>query len=83
MKKLNDLPLTLKIYLAFGVFLFIVIVAGGRIMNVVAKAKEDASITNILGRQRMLTVEMVRETLAGSAPTSIARTVDRIVTVFR
>ena len=83
MKKLNDLSLNMKIYMAFGVFLVIAIVAGVRIMNVVAKAKEDASITNVLGRQRMLTVEMIRETLAGSAPTSIARIVDQLVSVFR
>lgn len=76
---MNHLSIKQKVFGMFGVMILVVVSAGIVIFTSLNKAKEDADITNALGRQRMLSQAMGKSALGNAMAKSRKRTIEQNV----
>ncbi|MBI5426682.1 MAG: bacteriohemerythrin [Nitrospinae bacterium] len=74
---MKDLSVKHKVYGSFAALFMVVAISGWVIFSSLAKASEDATITNALGRQRMLTQAMGKSALGYAMAKSRTKTLEQ------
>ncbi len=76
---MKQLSIKQKVFGMFALMALVVLAAGAVIFNSLSKAREDADITNALGRQRMLSQAMGKSALSNAMAKSRRRTIEQNV----